>query len=85
MIEKEFFLGIRERAAKRKTRIVAYRAQSFQDAEAWDLAFWQAQTPQQRLSALVAIRRDIAKVPPGKTGYEVSMVGLKPTGSASTT
>jgi hypothetical protein len=55
-------MGIRERAAKRKLRIVAYRAQSFQDAEAWDLAFWQSQTPQQRLSALVAIRKDIAKV-----------------------
>ena len=55
-------MGIRERAAKRKLRIVAYRAQSFQDAEAWDLAFWQSQTPQQRLSALVTIRKDIAKV-----------------------
>jgi hypothetical protein len=55
-------MGNRERAAKRKLRIAAYRAQSFQDAEAWDLAFWQDQTPQQRLSALVAIRKDIAKV-----------------------
>jgi hypothetical protein len=55
-------MGIRERAAKRKARIVAYRAQSFKDAEAWDLAFWQNQTPQQRLFALVAIRKDIAKV-----------------------
>ena len=55
-------MGIRERAAIRKARIIAHRAQSFQDAEAWDLAFWQSQTPQQRLSALVAIRKDIAKV-----------------------
>ena len=55
-------MGIRERAAKRKARIVAHRAKSFQDAEAWDLAFWQSQTPQQRLSALIAIRKDIAKV-----------------------
>ena len=51
-------MGIRERAAKRKSRIVAHRADSFQDAEAWDLAFWQSQTPQQRFSALVAIRKD---------------------------
>ena len=55
-------MGIRERAAKRKARIVAHRAESFQEAEAWDLAFWQSQTPQQRLSALVAIRNDVAKV-----------------------
>jgi hypothetical protein len=55
-------LGIRERAAGRKERIVAHRAESFRDAEAWDLAFWQRQTPQQRLSALVAIRNDVAKV-----------------------
>jgi hypothetical protein len=51
-------LGIRERAAGRKERIVAHRADSFRDAEAWDLAFWQRQTPQQRLSALVAIRNE---------------------------
>ena len=55
-------MGIRERAAKRKARIVSHRAKSFQDAEAWDLAFWQSQTPQQRLSALIAIRKDIVKV-----------------------
>lgn len=55
-------MGIRERAAQRKARMVAHRARSFQDADAWDLAFWQSQTPQQRLSALVAIRKDIAKV-----------------------
>jgi hypothetical protein len=59
---EERAVGIRDRAAKRKARIVAHRAESFQDAEAWDLAFWQRQTPQQRLSALVAIRNDVAKV-----------------------
>jgi len=42
--------------------MVANRAADFEAAEAWDLDFWQSQTPQQRLSALVAIRRDILKI-----------------------
>lgn len=37
-------------------------AADFKEAEEWDLDFWQKQTPQQRLSALVAIRNDILKV-----------------------
>lgn len=41
--------------------MVANRATSFAEAEAWDLDYWQSQTPQQRLSALVAIRRDVEK------------------------
>ena len=72
---EELSVGIRERAAKRKARIVAHRAESFQEAEAWDLAFWQSQTPQQRLSALVAIRNDVDKVQKarrtsGRNGFE---------------
>ncbi len=55
-------MGIRERSARRRKRIVAHRAQSFEDAEKWDLDFWQRQTPEQRLSALVAIRKDVMKV-----------------------
>ena len=55
-------MGIRERSAKRRKRIVAHRAPSFEDAEKWDLDFWQRQTPEQRLSALVAIREDVKKV-----------------------
>ncbi len=42
--------------------MVAYRAANFETAEQWDLDFWQKQTPQQRLSALVSIRKDILKV-----------------------
>ncbi len=38
-------MGIRERSAKRRRRIVAHRAASFEDAEKWDLDFWQHQTP----------------------------------------
>ena len=42
--------------------MVAHRATSFEDAEAWDLEFWQERTPEERLSALVAIRRDVELV-----------------------
>ena len=38
--------------------MVVHRARSFADAEAWDLDYWQRRTPEERLSALVAIRRD---------------------------
>ena len=55
-------MGIKERSAARKKRIVAHRAADFKDAENWDLDFWQSQTPEQRLSALVAIRRDVMQV-----------------------
>jgi len=55
-------MGIEERSATRQKRIVAHRAADFKDAENWDLDFWQSQTPEQRLSALVAIHRDVRKV-----------------------
>jgi len=53
-----------ERARSRRRRIVAHVAHSFEEASRWDLAFWQQLTPQDRLSALVAIHRDIAAVKP---------------------
>ncbi|MCX5649171.1 MAG: hypothetical protein NTX40_08770 [Planctomycetota bacterium] len=34
----------------------------YEDADRWDLEFWQARTPQERLSALVDIHEDIARV-----------------------
>jgi hypothetical protein len=55
-------MNIKERAAARQKRIVAHRAADFEDAENWDLTYWQSQTPEQRLSALVAIRQDVIKV-----------------------
>jgi hypothetical protein len=55
-------MGIKERSKKRRKRIVAHRAANFEAAEQWDLEFWQNQTPQQRLSALISIRKDILKV-----------------------
>jgi hypothetical protein len=55
-------MDIADRSALRKRRIMAHVARDFSDAERWDLDFWQSQTPEARLSALVAIRNDVAKV-----------------------
>lgn len=55
-------MGIKARSKERRKRIVANRAANFEAAEQWDLDFWQKQTPQQRLSALISIRKDILKV-----------------------
>ena len=55
-------MTLRQRSALRRRRIVAYRTKSFADADRWDLEFWQRQTPEARLSALVAIREDIKRV-----------------------
>jgi len=42
--------------------MVAHRAKRFEDAEKWDLDFWQSLTPEERLSVLVNIREDVKKV-----------------------
>jgi hypothetical protein len=55
-------MGIKERSRIRRSRIVANLAADFEDAERWDLDFWQSQTPEERLSALIAIRKDVDKV-----------------------
>jgi hypothetical protein len=55
-------MTLRQRSARRRRRIVAHRTRSFAHADAWDLEFWQRQTPEARLSALVAIREDIQRV-----------------------
>lgn len=51
----------RERSERRRSRIVVHRAKNFEDAEAWDLEFWQQKSPEERLSALVALHRDAEK------------------------
>lgn len=53
------------RGRLRRERIVAHRAKDHADAEAWDLEFWQSQGPEGRLSALVAIHRDVEAVAAG--------------------
>ncbi len=55
-------MGLAERSKLRRERMVVHKATGFEDAEKWDLEYWQAQTPAARLSALLAIRSDIAKV-----------------------
>ena len=50
---------LEERSRERRRRMVANRAASFEEAEAWDLDFWQRRTPEERLSAFVALRRDV--------------------------
>lgn len=55
-------MGLRERSALRRKRVVANLAADFSEAEKWDLDFWQNRSPEERLSALVAIRRDVLKV-----------------------
>jgi len=52
-------MSLEKRSQERRRRMIAHVASSFEDAEAWDLDFWQKMTPEERLSALVAIRRDV--------------------------
>ena len=59
-----------QRARERRSRIVTHRAKGFEDAESWDLAFWQSKTPQERLSALISIREDVAKAEQSRRSYE---------------
>ena len=55
--------ALKRRAAERRKRIVGNIAKNFAEAEQWDLEFWQSQTPQMRLSALVELREDLALIP----------------------
>ena len=60
-------MDLEERSRRRRQILTAHRARSFADAEAWDLDFWQSLTPEERLSALVAIHRDVELVEAAKT------------------
>lgn len=55
-------MDLEERSRRRRETIETHRASSFADADAWDLEYWQQRTPEERLSALVAIHRDVALV-----------------------
>ena len=55
-------MGTRERAIERRKRIVGNIAANFEEAERWDLEFWQRQGPEARLSALMSVRDDLAKI-----------------------
>ncbi len=58
--EEDARVGLEARSQRRRALIEVHRALSHADAEAWDLDYWQRQGPEARLSALVAIRRDVA-------------------------
>jgi len=55
-------MGLKERSEQRRKRIIVHRAASHEEAEQWDLEYWQQRTPQERLSALTAIIADVSKV-----------------------
>lgn len=59
-----------QRAEARKARIVAHRSKNFDEAERWDLEYWQSRTPQERLAALIDIRADVEKVEQARRHYE---------------
>lgn len=61
---------LEERSRERRERLVAHRAASFAEAEQWDLDFWQRCTPEERLSALVAIRRDVELAEAARTAAD---------------
>jgi len=60
--------ALASRSRLRRERMVTHRASDHDDAEAWDLEFWQSQSPEDRLSALVALRRDLEAVEAGRNG-----------------
>ena len=63
-------MDLEERSALRRQRMKSHRARSFDEAERWDLLFWQEQSPEDRLSALVAIRNDVKKVQEARDSEE---------------
>ena len=55
-------MTLNERARERRKRIVTGRSRSYDEAELWDLKYWQSLTPAERLEAYMAIRRDVEVV-----------------------
>lgn len=53
---------MKERSAERRKRMVGNIARNFKEAEEWDLDFWQSLTPQQRLSALPGMHREVEMI-----------------------
>jgi len=61
---------LRERSAERRRRLTANIAHNPEEAEAWDLEFWQNAGPEERLSALVAIHEDAVLVGAARAAAE---------------
>ncbi len=60
--DAETMKTIAERSRARKVRMVTHKSHSYEEAEAWDLEYWQSAGPEARLSALIALRNDYKKV-----------------------
>ena len=61
---------LEDRSAERRKRMVANLAHGPEEAEEWDLDFWQDAGPEARLSALVAIHQDVALVEAARSRAE---------------
>lgn len=70
--------GLRKRSIARQRQTRPDLATSFTEAERRDLEFWQQQTPEARLSALVAIRNDMRKVLEARAKQEPPSGDLPP-------
>ena len=64
--------SLEERSAERRMRMVANLAHGPEEAEAWDLEFWQKAGPEARLSALVAIHEEVVLVAEARIAAESS-------------
>ena len=62
---------LEERSAERRKRMVANLARNPEEAEIWDLEFWQNAGPEARLAALVSIHEDVALVEAARAVAEV--------------
>ncbi len=54
--------ALAKRRAERMRRIVTNIAYTFEEAEAWDLEFWQSKSPEDRLNALEELRADWSNI-----------------------
>ncbi|MBN2369176.1 MAG: hypothetical protein JXO72_01680 [Vicinamibacteria bacterium] len=70
-MSKEPENSLEQRSAERRARAIVHRASSHADADDWDLEFWQQQTPEERLSALVVLRRDAEIIAAGRLRSKV--------------
>lgn len=52
-------MSLEERARQRRMRMAVHRAVSFEDAERRNLSYRPSVTPEERLEAYMAIRRDV--------------------------
>jgi hypothetical protein len=67
-------MSLEERARLRKMRMAVHRAASFDDAERWDLEYWQSVTPEERLKAYMAIRREVELVQASRKSDDAKQV-----------